>query len=64
MTGIFSDTDLKNNCLKCHMPVLPSKSLTVQYSGKGRAIPYFVNTHRIAIYPQEVEKIRAYLKKI
>lgn len=63
MTGVYSDTNLKNNCIKCHMPALPSK-ITVQASGKGKDIRFFVNTHRIAIYPQEIDKITAYLKKL
>jgi len=48
---------LKNNCISCHMPVFSSKVIIA-----GQA-PTLIHTHRIAIYPEESEKILAYIKK-
>jgi hypothetical protein len=39
-----------NNCIDCHMPLKPSKALTLQVSGKKDVIPDLVRTHLIAIY--------------
>lgn len=54
---------IKNNCVNCHMPERPSAIIAVQTSAQGRAAPYFVRTHRIAVYPQEVEKVLSYINK-
>jgi hypothetical protein len=53
---------IKQNCIDCHMPAKPSDAIAVQTSGKGSAVPYLVRTHHITIYPQESEKIMAFLK--
>ncbi|MDB5134026.1 MAG: hypothetical protein JWP37_629 [Mucilaginibacter sp.] len=47
---------LKNNCISCHMPALPSKLIIAGDKGTP------VHTHHIAIYPEQTQKILAYLK--
>ncbi len=61
MAGQISATVLKTNCIKCHMPALTTKAISVQVSDKLPPIQFYVHTHRIAIYPQQVKKILAYV---
>lgn len=63
MGSVLSADVLKANCIQCHMPARPSKSIGTQTSGAARVVPYKVVTHRIAIYPKETESILSYLKK-
>ncbi|HTD98989.1 MAG TPA: cytochrome c3 family protein [Mucilaginibacter sp.] len=56
LTEPLSAGVLKNNCLSCHMPTLPSKAIV---AGDSAAM---VRTHHIAIYPEQTKKILAYLK--
>lgn len=51
-----------NNCIDCHMPNEESKKINFQTTGKGDVHPYLLRTHRIAIYPEVVQKITAQLK--
>ncbi len=53
-----------NNCIDCHMPVLPSRIISFQESGKLQKAPYLLRSHRIAIYPEETKKIYSYLKSL
>ena len=39
------------NCIDCHMPVLPSKKITLQIIGEQQPVHDLVRTHRVAIYP-------------
>jgi len=49
---------IKNNCTGCHMPAQSSKAIRVQATANStQAIPTTVVNHRIAIYPDETEKI-------
>jgi hypothetical protein len=61
MTDKLSAAVFKRNCINCHMPALPTKAISVQVSDKLPPIQFFVHTHHIAIYPQEVKKILAYI---
>jgi hypothetical protein len=63
MTDKLSAAALKTNCINCHMPALPTRAISVQVSDKSPSIEFFVHTHHIAIYPQEVKKIMAYISK-
>jgi hypothetical protein len=56
LTNQLSATMLANNCISCHMPALPSKVIITGQSGT------LIHTHHIAIYPEETEKVLAYLK--
>ena len=53
---------LTNNCIDCHMPVQPSKLITFQLAGKTHKTPYLLRSHKIAVYPEETQKILSYLK--
>ena len=55
---------ISNNCIDCHMPVLPSRVISFQESGKQQKAPYLLRSHRIAIYPDETKKIYSYLKSL
>ncbi|MCV9929342.1 cytochrome c3 family protein [Flavobacterium sp. LS1R49] len=50
-TKSISDNLLKNNCIECHMPKQPSKSIKFQQSGHQTISNYSLRTHRIATYP-------------
>ena len=43
-------TASNNNCIKCHMPLLPSKSMQIQINND--TIPVQVRTHLIAVYDE------------
>lgn len=45
-----------NDCIQCHMPVVPSKNMQVQLTKLDNTTPVGVRTHNIAIYPEEVAK--------
>ena len=62
MTDKLNPASLKTNCIKCHMPALQTRTISVQVSDKRPSIPFFVHSHHIAIYPQEVKKILAYIR--
>ncbi|MEX6690481.1 multiheme c-type cytochrome [Danxiaibacter flavus] len=42
-----------NNCITCHMPLRPSKSLDFNNETEAHNIRYMLRTHRIAVYPAE-----------
>ena len=56
MEGKLGMDVIKAQCISCHMPALPSKAIV--YQDKTA----MVRTHHIAVYPDEVKKITAYLK--
>ncbi len=41
-----------NNCIACHMPVSPSKSMQVKLSKNSRETSIGIRSHFIAIYPE------------
>jgi len=43
---------LSDNCIDCHMPLLPSKAIVLQLEDQSTSTPDFIRTHRIAIYPE------------
>ena len=47
---------LINNCIDCHMPLLPSKAILLQLADQSKSTPDFIRTHRIAIYPEITEQ--------
>ncbi len=55
-------TALNANCIGCHMPALPSKGISVQLADRT-SIPFFVHTHHIATYPEEVKKVLTYISQ-
>ena len=53
---------ITNHCIDCHMPIESSNSIVIHGAG-NRTIPAFqARIHRIAIYPEESEKIMIWLK--
>lgn len=41
-----------NNCISCHMPLLPSKAMKVKLAKDSLEIPVYIRTHLIGIYPE------------
>jgi len=41
---------LTNNCIDCHMPSMPSKTIFLQTAAADKSSADFVRSHRIAIY--------------
>ncbi len=54
---------INTNCIDCHMPMQPSRVISFQESGKLQTAPYLLRSHRIAIYPEDTRKMRAYLDR-
>jgi hypothetical protein len=52
---------LKDNCIDCHMPSLPSSKVFLQSSASSRPTPFFVRTHYISTYANQV---KIFLEKI
>jgi Cytochrome c554 and c-prime len=52
---------IKNNCIDCHMPLKPSGIISVASTHGQKQDPYLVRTHRIAVYPEETQKIQAFI---
>lgn len=53
---------INNRCIDCHMPVKPSNVIVIHGTGKQTAPAYQARMHRIAIYPEESQKIIAWIK--
>ncbi|MDN3584539.1 cytochrome c3 family protein [Mucilaginibacter flavus] len=53
---------IKNNCINCHMPNKASHVISLTAFNSKMNPPYEVRTHHIAIYPEETEKIMAFIK--
>ena len=47
---------MSDNCIDCHMPLLPSNKIFLQLDDPKKSTPDFVRTHRIAIYPKQTEE--------
>jgi hypothetical protein len=45
-----------NNCIDCHMPAKPSKSITLLSRGQVSPTPDSIRTHFITVYPEETRK--------
>jgi hypothetical protein len=52
---------LKNNCIDCHMPALPSKKIFLEVADKAKSTPDLLRTHLISIYKEQTKR---YLQKI
>lgn len=44
---------LKENCVDCHMPLQSSKDIYFSTSTGGKTLPYFLRTHKIAVYNRQ-----------
>ncbi|MGB5273853.1 MAG: multiheme c-type cytochrome [Flavobacteriaceae bacterium] len=50
--------NMGQDCIACHMPLSPSKSMTVKPNADGVAIPVYIRSHLIAVYdsiPKNIE---------
>lgn len=47
---------LSSNCIDCHMPKLPSRQVFLRSSGMNPPTPFFVRTHLVGTYREEVVK--------
>jgi len=63
MSDKLSAGVLKANCIVCHMPAQQTKVISVEVADKEQPVQFFVHTHHIAIYPQEMKKILAFINK-
>jgi len=54
---------ITSNCLDCHMPVRSSNSIVI-YGAATQSAFYQARMHRIAIYPEETQKVMAMMKKM
>jgi len=55
---------IRSNCIQCHMPALPSAVIMSPNMNKTLSADIFINTHHIAIYPDEAKKIVAMANKL
>jgi hypothetical protein len=53
---------IKTNCINCHMPQKASHVISLTAFNSKMNPPYEVRTHHIAIYPEETEKVMAFIK--
>ncbi len=51
-----------NNCIECHMPLLPSAKIVLDVANENKAIPDLVRTHRVGIYRSQTTAILKGLK--
>ena len=47
---------ITKNCIDCHMPQQPSKSIAVHLQGESRPVASLIRSHYIGIYPDETKK--------
>jgi hypothetical protein len=59
----FKLAAMSENCVDCHMPALPSSSITLLTNGQINPTPDQIRTHLISIYPDETKKVIERLKK-
>ena len=53
---------IQNNCIDCHMPAKPSKTITLLTRMKENSLPDYIRTHLITEYPEETRKVLHYMK--
>jgi len=50
---------ITKNCIDCHMPEMPSKSIMVLLQGQSVPTPASMRSHYISIYPEQTSKFLA-----
>jgi hypothetical protein len=55
---------INSNCIDCHMPVKTSNAILINGPNNQTTYPFHVRTHLIAIYPEESQKIMAWMKSV
>jgi nitrate/TMAO reductase-like tetraheme cytochrome c subunit len=53
---------IKANCIDCHMPLMPSKVLSVDLENHQTPVPAMIRKHYIAVYPAATQKFLNSLK--
>ncbi|MDQ6844014.1 MAG: cytochrome c family protein [Bacteroidota bacterium] len=53
-----------NNCIDCHMPMLPSHKIVLTVDNADNAIPDLVRTHKVGIYPEKTKEILEKIKSM
>lgn len=53
---------ITQNCIDCHMPKQASHAIAVYLQGADRPTPVMMRTHWVKIYPDETEKVKAFLR--
>ena len=54
---------LRDNCVDCHMPSLPSRKVFLQSASRVDPTPFFVRTHLIGIYKKQIDTFISNAKK-
>ena len=54
---------INKNCVDCHMPRQPSRSIALVLQGGTVPQSALMRTHYIKVYPEETEKVLAYITK-
>lgn len=54
---------IKDKCTACHMPEQKSMAIAVLLQGEVLPTPAAMHTHLIKVYPEETQKVLAFLKK-
>ena len=57
-------SSITENCIDCHMPKQPSLAITVYLQHENDPTPAMLRTHYITIYPDETQKVLAFINKI
>lgn len=57
LSGKVSEAVLKSNCIGCHMPEQPSKTIMVLRQGESVPTSAYMRSHYITVYPDESKKI-------
>jgi len=61
MTNTIGNAIYKN-CIDCHMPLQPSRSIAVYLQGASFPTPAKLRTHYITVYKEDTQKILEFLK--
>lgn len=54
MVDPFEMKAMASNCIGCHMPITPSKLMSVQLTGDSMETPVYIRTHLIGIYSKDL----------
>ena len=53
---------IKNNCVDCHMPLIPSRKIAVYLPGSNAPTAALIRSHLISIYPDETNRVLDFMK--
>jgi nitrate/TMAO reductase-like tetraheme cytochrome c subunit len=61
---VMTQSEIKQNCISCHMPARSSKSLTMRLENEQTPRAAVLRTHHIAIYPEETGRLYQYIDSV